>query len=201
MPASRSARATIFTPRSWPSSPTLAMITRMVSVLVFTRCSKSVETNGASDDEHYAPNGSGAATGVRSRSLIMRAVRVSAQSAVRRAVPDVDITATGELCPLCRPDFAKWTRRPPGPDPTGLHDRSSFDPRARRNAAPGLHDHAIRDPRHDADEAIVAKRSRTHLHVVTDRHACTEDEIAARLAREQKGIVLHIAPLPDDDAA
>src|SRR5207245_2063325 len=29
MPASRSARATIFTPRSWPSSPTLAISTRM----------------------------------------------------------------------------------------------------------------------------------------------------------------------------
>src|SRR6266850_1970362 len=28
MPASRSARATIFTPRSWPSSPTLAISTR-----------------------------------------------------------------------------------------------------------------------------------------------------------------------------
>src|SRR2546430_15978690 len=29
MPASRSARATIFTPRSWPSSPTLAISTRI----------------------------------------------------------------------------------------------------------------------------------------------------------------------------
>src|SRR6185312_3708346 len=29
MPASRSARATIFTPRSWPSSPTLASKTRI----------------------------------------------------------------------------------------------------------------------------------------------------------------------------
>src|SRR5205809_3680332 len=33
MPASRSARATIFTPRSWPSSPTLAISTRMGAVM------------------------------------------------------------------------------------------------------------------------------------------------------------------------
>src|ERR687895_271547 len=35
IPASRSARATIFTPRSWPSKPTLAIKTRSLEVTLF----------------------------------------------------------------------------------------------------------------------------------------------------------------------
>src|SRR5215475_2211795 len=36
-PASRRARATIFAPRSWPSSPGLATTTRIVLIMIFPR--------------------------------------------------------------------------------------------------------------------------------------------------------------------
>src|SRR3954447_7644516 len=54
MPASRSARATTFAPRSWPSRPGLATTTRMRPVELVTRFSKgksgSVEEYAAMSD-------------------------------------------------------------------------------------------------------------------------------------------------------
>src|SRR5215468_11157499 len=170
MPASRNARATIFTPRSWPSSPTLAMMTRMVSVLVFMG--------------HLEERRNGAVL----------------LPAVRRAILYVNIAAAGKLFALRSPDFAERPRGPASPDPARPDHRSGFDPCAGGDAAAGLDHHAVRDPGHDADEAVVVECAGPHLDVVADRHPCADDEIAARSARQQERVVLHVAALADDDA-